>query len=150
LLILLNHCAFANGGLHHESASSRLGGSAEGGRVLSPSARLDAEDGKVDWISTYGDDTILGDDAVLLASGDDFAGEQKQRLGGVIDEDQCVDLVAAVLGRLGTGRRGTAGTNESLDAACLSNFDIAAADAFIEGNEGSFAGGFVFSPDNGK
>jgi hypothetical protein len=83
-----------------------------------PSAGLDAKNGKVDWISTYGDNAVLGDDAVLLASGDDFTGEEKQRLAGVIDEDEGVDLVAAVLGGLGTGRCGVAGTNESLNATC--------------------------------
>jgi hypothetical protein len=43
-----------------------------------------------------------------------------------------------------------AGTNESLNATCLSDFDIAASDAFIEGDEGGFARGLAFSPDDGK
>ena len=41
-----------------------------------PAAGLDAEDAEVDGIAFRGDDAVFGDDAVLLAAGDDFAGQQ--------------------------------------------------------------------------
>jgi len=43
-------------------------------------AGLDAEDAQIDRVGTGGNDAVFCDDAILLAAGYDFAGQQKEWL----------------------------------------------------------------------
>ena len=150
LLIFLGHGPFADGGLNHEAVRGSFGGRAEGGGTFSPAAWLDAEDSEIDGIGAGWDDAVFGDDAVLLTTSDDFAGEEQERPFGVVDEDEGVDLVGAI-GVLRWAVGGSAsGTEETLDAAGFGDFYFSAFDSFIEGDEGGFDGRFAGGMDYGE
>jgi hypothetical protein len=155
LLIFLDHGALAHGGLNHETVGRGFCGCTEGGGTLSPPAGLDAEDTQVDRICADGNDTIFGDDAVLLAASDYFAGEKKQRPAGVVDEDESVDLISAIgvcgwAVRAASNERVNARTDETLNAAGFSDFNFAGLDSFVESDERGFARRFSVGADDGE
>jgi len=103
LLIFIDHCPGAHRRLHHQAHSGRFCRSAEDGTCFSPASRLDAEDIQVNRIASRRHDAVLGDYAVLLAAGNDFAGQQKQGFIGIIHQYQRVYLVSAIELRLRHG-----------------------------------------------
>lgn len=151
LLVLVDHGAFTNGGLHHEALRGSFCGSTEGCGTLGPAARLYAEDGEIDGVRFDWNDAVFGNDAVLLAAGDDFSGEEQEWLAGVVNEDERVDLIT-MEAQPGKWRIGTAcaGTDETLDTARFGDLDFAAADSLVEGDERRFAGGFAGNADDRK
>ena len=56
---------------------------------------FDAEDVERQRFGAGRDDTIFGDDAVLLTAADELAGEQQERPLAAIDQDELVDGRAA-------------------------------------------------------
>ncbi len=106
---------------------------------------LDAEDGEIDRVGSGRDDAVFGDDAVLLAAGDDLAGEKEERAFGVVDEDQGVDLVALVARRLCA----TAGPDEAADVAGFGDLDLAGFEPLVEREELG-TGGLCVGPNDGE
>jgi hypothetical protein len=94
-LILLQRRLFADARVNDRSGGGEL-------RSRRPAAVLDAEDIERQGFSAGRDDAVLGDDAVLLATADEFAGEQNERALAAIDQDELVDGRAA---ESGMGRR---------------------------------------------
>src|ERR1700735_5500888 len=98
---------------------------------------------EVDRIAAGGHNAIFGDHAVLLAAGYDFAGQEQQRLIRVVHEYQSVDLIAAIV--LWLRRRpkdavvdrtlSRARAHQPSDVASFGDFDLAALDSLIEGEE---------------
>src|SRR3972149_10953215 len=84
LLVLGDGGLLADFGRGHQALAESLRGAA-------PAAGLDAEDVERE-LAARRDDAVFGDDAVLLAAGDDFAGEQNERPPRVVAERQGVDL----------------------------------------------------------
>ena len=80
--------------------------------------------------------------AVLLAAGNDLAGQQQQRAIGVVDQHQAVDLGARLL----MHRR--ARTHQPLQRALLGDDDRPGLHAFVEGEEAR--GVVIGAADDGK
>ena len=147
LLTLGDHCLLTDLGLDHEAADCAAAGCAELAGAFGPAAVFDAEDGEVDGVGSGGNDAVLGDNAVLLAAGDDLAGEQEQRAVGVVDQDQGVDLVALLARR---GGRAAAGTDETAHFAGFGDLDFAGLEALIEGEELAALRGSAVRANHGK
>ena len=141
----LDHCLGADRGLDHQALRRRIGRCTEGRGIFGPSAGLDAEDAEIDGVALRRHNAILADDAILLAAGNNLARQQEQRLVGVVDQDQGVDLVAAISRRIGQRMRAKhavvssassrARPYEAANIAGFGDFDLPALDAFIERDE---------------
>ena len=108
-----------------------------------PAAGLDAENAQVNGVTFRGDDSVFADHTILLASGDDLAGQEEEWALGIVDEDEAVHFSAVVMN---CGRGVTA--NQSLYAAGFGDDDFAGAKAFVECKK--FAGGIALCGDDGK
>ncbi len=87
LLILRRHRRHAHAGLRHLRLHA-----AELLAMRHPAARFDAEHRQIDGIGLRRHQAVGADDAVLLAAGNDLAGQQQQRAIGVVDQHQLIDL----------------------------------------------------------
>ena len=94
---------------------------------------LDAENVERQRIGAGSDDAVFGDDAVLLAAADQFAGEEQNGALAAVDQHQAIDGGAgAVLA--GTGAAIAAAGHAV--AALLADDYVAGGEAFVEGEEG--------------
>jgi len=110
-----------------------------------PAPRLDAEDAEIDGIALGRHDAIFADHAILLAAGNDFAGEKQQRPLGVVDQHQLVHLGAL---RFGMQHGRSMPPDQAVNVAILGDNHFAAAQPFIEGEK--FAGGVRLRGNHGK
>ncbi len=62
---------------------------------------------QVDGVAFRGDDSIFADHAILLASGNDLAGQEEERPPGIVDEYEAVYLSAIVMNGGSVVRRRT-------------------------------------------
>src|SRR5882724_7466083 len=104
------------------------GGEIRAGR---PAAVLDAEDIERERVGSGGNDTVLADDAVLLAAADEFAGEEKEGSLAAIDENELIDAGSAGIVR----RNAVAAIAHDADAALFADDNFAGSETFFEGEE---------------
>ena len=111
-----------------------------------PAAVLDAEYVEGKRRRADGDDAVLADDAVLLATADEFAGEEQKRALAAIDENKLVD---------GGAGRGLLDINGPAIARACQTFGallvderFASGESFLESEEGT--GVLAVRTDDGK
>src|SRR5882724_8626028 len=104
------------------------GGEIRAGR---PAAVLDAEDIQRKRVGAGGNDTVLADDAVLLAAADKFAGEEKKRPLAAIDENELIDAGSAGI----VWRNAVAAIAHDADAALFADDNFAGSETLFEGEE---------------
>ncbi len=95
LLILRGHRGHAHAGLRHLRLHA-----AELLAARHPSSVLDAEHRQIDGIGLGRNQPVGADDAILLAAGNDLAGQQQQRPIGIVDQHQLIHLRARSVVRL--------------------------------------------------
>jgi hypothetical protein len=77
--------------MHHHFRSAKLRG------FSGPAPMLDTKDIERQRLSADGNDPVFADDAILIATGNDFSGKQKHRLLAAIDEDKLVHRCSRVV-----------------------------------------------------
>ena len=94
---------------------------------------FNAEDVERQRFGAGGHDAVLGDDAVLLAAADKFAGKEKQRALTAVDQDELIDGWAAIV--IGCGSSLRVARAGQACGPLFADDDFAAGQGFVEGKK---------------